>query len=63
MEWISVEDRVPEDDRDVLVHYYNGYMGNAFVNWIDGINRGWCVSEVEITHWMEMPKPPEEFSD
>jgi hypothetical protein len=67
MEWISVKDRLPDpkDDVDVLVYYDSEYneFEMAVAYWT---GRQW-VSELEdpillsdVTHWMPLPKPPEE---
>ena len=54
-EWISVEDRLPEDSANVLVCHKNGLVTtNAWLgaNW-------WFKNERNpITHWMPMPQPP-----
>ena len=65
-EWISVEDRLPENCQEVLV--YRGqhsdlmnvytYMGND--SWEDDYGY-WSRTEDEgITHWMPLPSPPAE---
>lgn len=68
-EWISVKDRLPDDDELVLVYTKDNVMSvcplviaNAFANlknlkvWED--NNGYYVSDV--THWMPLPEPPKE---
>ena len=52
--WISVEDRLPENDGTVLVA---STCGNVFTGWWD---EHWRVIETfsEVTHWMPLPKPP-----
>lgn len=59
IEWIAVNDRVPEINVDVLVatHY-----GEVFRSWID--KNGWWnydsdfPSDTTIYWWAEMPKTP-----
>lgn len=66
-EWISVVDRLPENEQRVLMrHYYQGR-----VLWIasGGISNGdwWCDFNDEnfkaqfynsVTDWMPLPEPP-----
>jgi hypothetical protein len=56
-QWISVKDRLPEDASDVLIA------------WADGVSEGCFCDERwrregrmlrSVTHWMPLPKPPEE---
>ena len=64
-EWISVEDRLPEEGQIVLVHQKDGFIycaenfaGNVLMSpgwFID--NYSWDAKEV--THWMPLPEPPE----
>ena len=62
LEWISVKDRLPEDDSDVLAYssideesrIYPACYSNGV--WFD------CVFNAPATdtttHWMKMPQPP-----
>lgn len=63
-EWISVEDRLPEEKVNCIVHYKHAYCDNDDY-WAIGI----CFYDGEkfqiglaykVTHWMQMPEPPEE---
>ena len=61
-EWVSVEDRLPEDDSDVLAYLRIGEESRIFpANYAKGM---WfdCVFNTpateRITHWMPMPQPP-----
>ena len=63
-EWISVEDKLPEEAVNCIVHYRHAYCDN------DGYWAiGFCCYDGEkflfdpaykVTHWMQMPEPPEE---
>ena len=60
--WISVDDRLPEEKVDCIVHYKHAYCNN------DGYWAiGFCFYDGEkfridlsykVTHWMPMPQPP-----
>ena len=60
--WISVNDRLPEEKVDCIVHYKHAYCNN------DGYWAiGFCFYDGEkfridlaykVTHWMPMPDPP-----
>ena len=71
-EWISVEDKLPPYNRDVLVYRpnmamkflvdnYEGYYGEDDDEW----HEGWAKHGKDIhgkpviTHWAYLPKPPE----
>lgn len=56
-EWISVKDRLPEKSGDYIV--CSAHDGHALpkVVYFDN-SAGWYDSA--ITHWMPLPKPPEE---
>ena len=61
-EWISVNDRLPEEKVDCIVHYKHAYCDNDDY-WAIGI----CFYDGEkfqlgpaykVTHWMPIPHPP-----
>ena len=57
MEWIAVDDRLPDDDTTVLV---SGPNDDVWIGWHDG-DGGWKsvdASPIEVTHWAEMPEGP-----
>ena len=61
-EWISVEDRLPEEKVNCIVHYKHAYCDNDDY-WAIGIcfyngekfQMDWSY---KVTHWMPLPKPP-----
>ena len=72
-EWISVDDKLPPYNRDVLVYRpnmamkilvdnYAGYYGDDDDEWYEG----WAFygndthGNPVITHWSYLPQPPEE---
>ena len=61
-EWISVDERLPEEKVNCIVHYKHAYCNNDDY-WAIGI----CFYDGEkfkmdwsykVTHWMPLPKPP-----
>ena len=61
-EWISVDDRLPEDDSDVLAYLRDGDEGRIYpANYAKGV---WfdCIFDIPVTnattHWMPLPEPP-----
>ena len=65
MSWISVEDRLPDTKKDVLMRvtcgdYFNVeegmYLGGS--SWVNC----WCQRRNEnlypVTHWQPLPEPP-----
>ena len=61
-EWISVDDRLPEDESDVLAYSRNGEEGRIYpANYAKGV---WfdCIfitpATDTTTHWMPLPQPP-----
>jgi hypothetical protein len=60
MEWISVEDKMPEPDRLVIV---KGGVA-VFRKWgvwitMTGRDSGKPI-QWDVTHWMPLPEPPED---
>ena len=78
MEWISIEDKLPEDGKEVLVwgKYYFEVPTQAFI--YNGVWKGslevtdhmeQCdrdnsrlTSGHRITHWMPLPEPPKQLT-
>lgn len=70
--WISVKDRLPEDDVDVIVYAVSNNGGYTMLvtfhtHTLYGFNiDGWAspwqyfTRNYTITHWMPMPEPPKE---
>ena len=61
-EWISVTERLPEDDSDVLAYLQIGEEGRIYpANYAKGV---WfdCIFNTPVTesttHWMPLPQPP-----
>ena len=61
-EWISVDERLPEEKVNCIVYYKHAYCDNDDY-WAIGI----CFYDGEkfqmdwsykVTHWMPLPKPP-----
>jgi len=64
MKWISVKDRLPENNTECLVRIK---WRNTFGEWIkdtmlwDYAGDSWAVEDDEVvTHWMPEPEPPED---
>ena len=61
-EWISVDDRLPEDDSDTLAYLQIGEEGRIYpANYAKGV---WfdCIFNTPVTesttHWMPLPDAP-----
>ena len=61
-EWISVDDRLPEKNQDVLCctsdkddQPFIGYRDQYCGYWCKG---RWAYTWGKITHWMPLPTPP-----
>lgn len=57
-EWISVKDRLPENDDDVLV--YVARRDVMDVDWYDENYQEWDTHCLDVTHWMSLPQLPKE---
>ena len=64
--WVSVEERLPNSQEDVLVVAFWHERWQTMVGWHSDMGKKWCVitphGEREpggVTHWMPLPAPPE----
>lgn len=55
--WVSVDERLPENARNVLVHCFDG---DVFIDHYLDTEHGWFFHEEVVTHWMELPVGPKE---
>lgn len=65
-EWISVEERLPDSQADVLVVAFWHENWQTMIGWHSDTSKKWRVitpyGEMEpggVTHWMPLPAPPE----
>lgn len=74
MDWISVKDRLPDEDGWYLV-FAPGYWGNSRIYGLDGMaysnfkhnyKEHWGIERGNsrgwsgiVTHWMPLPAPPD----
>lgn len=60
--WISVEERLPETNEDVLVVVDYGGKSGVITGYMRSQNLGWqgLVGQrlTDVTHWMPLPEPP-----
>ena len=63
MEWISVKDRLPENENEVLI-WDGNYIEMGFMEYEDKTPVSWrnieMIENNHISHWMPLPIPPEE---
>lgn len=64
--WISVKDRLPDEETEYLCWFGDYYFG-AFARvcrWNKIRGAFWCYSDNAkwpfVTHWMPLPEPPKE---
>jgi hypothetical protein len=55
--WISVKDRLPDSEGDVLAMYLGVYKPKTVTYWFDA-KRGGRFGTEPATHWMPLPEPP-----
>ena len=75
MEWISIKDRLPEDNQNVLFiekdsqvpisGWFDKKETNKHQQWNEHCNCGGYEREdklyqQEVTHWMPLPSPPKD---
>lgn len=60
--WISVEDRLPEDDCRVIAATWIQFDGIQHVE-IDSFNSGGGYFNSLVTHWQALPAPPKATPD
>ena len=63
--WISVEDRLPELNKEVLVAWSNGSVGIArhIKDEFEPIEWDTYGSHAHITHWQPLPEPIQNSTD
>lgn len=57
--WISVKDRLPEPDTDVLARRATGMEVESYHKEGNGWWTWDVVNNWRVTHWMPLPEPPE----
>lgn len=69
-QWISVEDRLPEDMGDVLVRAFWHEKWGVRLGWYSHPHKCWHIftpsgdhAWIEVTHWMPLPEPPKEGAE
>jgi hypothetical protein len=63
-QWISVEERLPEDEIYVLFAINGAILTTGYYSKFDGDysldDNRWEAEGWEVTHWQPLPAPPEE---
>jgi len=63
MDWISVEDRLPEKSGYQQCWSFKSVegVGDHHKHWFCR-NKGWFETRRTVTHWMPLPPPPKEMT-
>lgn len=64
MNWISVKDRLPDDDREVLAFdgeyvFIAHFEGDGWVVYVQAEDDCLYQQSVKVSHWIPLPEPPE----
>ena len=57
-EWISVDERLPENDARVLVYMHENRMSYTRIDTDRMVQGKWVRWETCVTHWMPLPEAP-----
>lgn len=60
--WISVEDRLPDNEKDVLVYTSDGLFDIGFYSfyfkkWICHYDHDILIRDLKVSHWQPLLKP------
>lgn len=61
--WVSVEDRLPENENDVLAYVFYEKCANEeiIIIWRNMTTLNWMSERtLDVTYWMPLPEPPKE---
>ena len=61
-QWIPVTERLPEENKPVIVTSVGKYQSFTHVDWIDHWTHEWSQS-IKVTAWMPLPEPYQERSE
>ena len=63
VEWISVEDRLPESGQCVLINSKNGGVAEGAYLSAKGHFEQWRWNSIkkDVTHWQPLPEPPKDI--
>lgn len=56
--WISVKDRLPEEDGDYLIYVTVPFTGSKFMTVMHYEKDAYSQIWMDTTHWMPLPQPP-----
>jgi hypothetical protein len=59
--WVSVDDRLPEDNKVMLTYSQNNRVKKMSFGWYNYHYKCWfyyAQKKRSVTHWMPLPEPP-----